>query len=168
MFHFAAPEVNGLGVSTLTPGLSRSSQVWMSFGLPLRTMSETTDLRHEALVRRWSAQSSATRPALTRRVMSGSSENATTSAGRPASTARLWSPEAPKDSVNDDALARRGLLEARDDLVVDDLRGRVGDERELRRAACPTTPWPSLRLRRCRRRHRSRPPRGRRAASERR
>ena len=43
MFHFAAPEVNGLGVSTLMPGLSRSSHVWMPFGLPLRTMSETTD-----------------------------------------------------------------------------------------------------------------------------
>ena len=43
MFHFAAPDVNGLGVRTLMPGLSRSSQVWMFFGLPLRTMSETTD-----------------------------------------------------------------------------------------------------------------------------
>ena len=32
--------------------------------------------------------------------MSGSSENATTSAGRPAATARLWSPEAPYDWVN--------------------------------------------------------------------
>src|SRR4051812_5729714 len=44
MFHFAAPDVNGFGVRTLTPGLSRSSHVWMPFGLPLRTMSETTDL----------------------------------------------------------------------------------------------------------------------------
>ena len=38
-------------------------------------------------------------PSLTSRVMSGSSEKATTSAGNPDSTARLWSPEAPKDSV---------------------------------------------------------------------
>src|SRR4029078_12391965 len=34
-----------------------------------------------------------------------------------------------------DAPARRGLAEARDDLVVDDLRRGVGDERELGRAA---------------------------------
>ena len=108
MFHFAAPDVNGFGVRTLMPGLSRSSQVWMPFGLPLRTMSETTDLETSPLCA-LAAQSSATSPALTRRVMSGSSEKATTSAVRPDSTARLWSPEAPKDSENDDALARRGL-----------------------------------------------------------
>src|SRR5690349_22156683 len=96
-FHFAAPDVNGLGVRTWMPGLSRSSQVWMFFGLPLRTMSATTDLDTSPL---WAfaAQSSDTSPALTRRSMSGASEKATTSADRPDSTARLWSPEAPKDS----------------------------------------------------------------------
>src|SRR3954465_9794581 len=99
MFHFAAPLVNGFGVSTLTPGLSRSSQVWMFFGLPLRTMRLTTDFETKPLVG-VAAQSSATSPALTRRSMSGASENATTSAGRPDSTARLWSPDAPKDSLN--------------------------------------------------------------------
>src|SRR4030095_5382310 len=100
MFHFAAPDVNGFGVRTLMPGLSRSSHVWMPFGLPLRTMRETTDLEIRPL---WalSAQVSDTRPALTRRVMSGSREKATTSAARPDSTARLWSPEAPKDSENE-------------------------------------------------------------------
>ena len=36
--------------------------------------------------------------------MSGASEKATTSAARPASTARLWSPEAPKDSENETPL----------------------------------------------------------------
>ena len=103
MFHFAAPDVNGLGVSTLIPGLSRSSHVWMPFGLPLRTMSETTDLETRPLCA-LAAQSSATSPALTRRVMSGSSEKATTSAASPASTARLWSPDAPKDSENETPL----------------------------------------------------------------
>jgi hypothetical protein len=44
-------------------------------------------------------QSSATRPALTSRVMSGSSENATISALRPDSTARLCSPDAPYDCL---------------------------------------------------------------------
>ena len=70
------------------PGLSRSSHVWMFFGLPLRTMSETTDLDTSPLCA-LAAQSSDTSPALTRRVMSGSSEKATMSAARPDSTARL-------------------------------------------------------------------------------
>src|SRR5438552_629185 len=39
-------------------------------------------------------------PAWTSRVMSGSSENSTTSAFWPAVTARLWSPDAPNDWVN--------------------------------------------------------------------
>ena len=40
-------------------------------------------------------QPASTSPALTRRVMSVSSEKATTSAFSPEATARLWSPEAP-------------------------------------------------------------------------
>ena len=43
MFHCAPPEVNGFGVMTSTPSLTRSSQVWMSFGLPLRTAKTTTE-----------------------------------------------------------------------------------------------------------------------------
>ena len=39
-----------------------------------------------------------------------------------------------------DALALGGLLEVGDDLVVDDLGGRVGDERQLGAAARPTRP----------------------------
>ena len=72
----------------------------MFFGLPLRTMKETTEVvtRPSFGVR---SQSSATRPASTSRVMSGSMENETTSAFRPASTARLCSPEAPNDVLND-------------------------------------------------------------------
>jgi hypothetical protein len=95
----AAPEVNGLGVSTSTPGLSRSAQVLMFFGLPGRTMNETIDVVTRPLVGVW-FHSGATMPASTRRVMSGSTENDTTSAFSPASTARLWSPEAPKEDLN--------------------------------------------------------------------
>jgi hypothetical protein len=45
-------------------------------------------------------QSGETRPPSTSFVTSGSSESATTSAGRPAATARDWSPDAPYDCVN--------------------------------------------------------------------
>ena len=44
MFHFAPPEVNGLGVITSTPSLVRSSQDLMFLGLPLRVASTTTEL----------------------------------------------------------------------------------------------------------------------------
>jgi hypothetical protein len=94
MFHFAAPLVNGFGVSTLTPGRSRSSHVRMCFGLPLRTMRLTTDFETRPCVGVL-VQSRLTSPSLTSRSMSGASENVTTSAARPDSTARLWSPEAP-------------------------------------------------------------------------
>ncbi len=94
MFHWAAPEVNGLGVMTSMPSLVRSSQVVTPFGLPLRVTNTTTEL----LTKPFSGpafQSASTRPASTRRVMSGSSEKATMSAARPSATARLCSPDAP-------------------------------------------------------------------------
>ena len=96
MFHFAEPDEAGFGVMISTPGFTRSSHVWMFSGLPSRTTNETTDEVAMPLVS-LSFQSSATRPASTRRVMSGSSEKCTRSASRPPSTARLWSPEAPYD-----------------------------------------------------------------------
>ena len=43
MFQRAPPEVNGFGVITWTPGLIRSSQVLMFFGLPLRVAMTTTE-----------------------------------------------------------------------------------------------------------------------------
>ena len=92
----AAPELNGLGVSTWTPGLSRSSQVLMFLGLPLRTTKETTEVVTRPLLGPW-FQSGLTRSASTSRIMSGSVENVTTSAFWPASTARDWSPDAPND-----------------------------------------------------------------------
>ena len=87
-----------MGVITWVPDLVRSAQVWMLLGLPLRTaMTATEAVTMPPCTPAF--QSVATMPSLTRRAMSGSSEKATTSAANPASTARLWSPEAPKDSV---------------------------------------------------------------------
>ena len=42
-FQRAPPDVNGFGVITSTPSCSRSSQVSMPFGLPLRTAKTTTE-----------------------------------------------------------------------------------------------------------------------------
>ena len=86
-FHLAEPELSGLGVTTSIPGCSRSSQSLMFFGLPLRTTNDTTDPNGTP----WVAsvfQSLATLSALTRRVMSGSTEKLTMSAGLPSTTAR--------------------------------------------------------------------------------
>src|SRR5256714_2137044 len=99
MFQRAPPEVNGFGVTIFTPGLARSFQPVMCFGFPLRTPRATTEsvtipLCGPAL------QFAVTMPSFTSLVTSGSSENATTSAWRPPSTVRLWSPEAPYDCVN--------------------------------------------------------------------
>ncbi len=42
-FHRAPPEVNGLGSITSTPSSTRSSQVLIPFGFPLRTAKTTTE-----------------------------------------------------------------------------------------------------------------------------
>src|SRR5436309_7475450 len=99
MFQRALPDVEGLGVITSTLGLIRSSHPVMCFGLPLRTTSTTTESVTMPLY--WLAfHALETIPALTRRVISGVVENATTSAGCPEATARLLAPEAPNDSPN--------------------------------------------------------------------
>ena len=64
MFHFAEPDEAGLGVTILTPGLIRSSQLVMCFGLPLRTTMTTTDWVQMPLVA-LSFQSLADQPAST-------------------------------------------------------------------------------------------------------
>src|SRR6202044_3833370 len=96
MFHRALPEVEGLGVITSTPGLIRSSHPVMCLGLPLRTTSTTTESL-ENPCSELAFQSADTILSLTRSVMSGVVENATTSAGWPESTARLCDPDAPND-----------------------------------------------------------------------
>src|SRR5580658_9469780 len=97
MFQRALPELNGFGVSTWMPGLTRSLQFWMFFGLPLRTTKTTTESVTKPFVGPLS-QLDATRPALTSVSMSGVREKLTTSAGCPAATARDWVPDGPKDS----------------------------------------------------------------------
>src|SRR5436305_3667861 len=96
MFHRALPDVDGLGVITSTPGLIRSSQPVMCLGLPLRTTITTTESL-EIPFSGLASQLLETIPALTRREMSGSVGNATTSAGWPVGTARLCEPDAPND-----------------------------------------------------------------------
>src|ERR1700735_13559 len=96
MFHLALPELNGLGVITETPLLTRSAHVVMCLGLPLRTTNETIELVTKPLVA-FLFQLGLTRPALTNLVISGVSEKLTTSAGRPSTTEVAWEPEAPKD-----------------------------------------------------------------------
>src|SRR4029078_7905451 len=96
MFHRAPAEVNGFGVITSTPGLTRSSQVLMFFGLPLRVASTTTEFVTNPWNLFWS-QFASTFPDLTSLSTSGASESSTTSALRPASTACSWSQEALYD-----------------------------------------------------------------------
>src|SRR5436190_1431925 len=97
-------EVTAIGVSirivcvgiTYTPGLIRSSHPAMCLGLPLRTTNTTTeslDMPFCGLA----SQLLETMLSLTKRVMSGVVEKATTSAGWPESMARLCEPEAPND-----------------------------------------------------------------------
>src|ERR1700733_3998226 len=100
MFQRALPEVEGFGVITSTPDLIRSSQPVMCLGLPLRTTSATTESLEKPFCG-FASQLADTIPSLTRRVMSGVVENATTSAGCPVSTARLCEPDAPNDWAND-------------------------------------------------------------------
>ena len=103
MFHFAEPDEPGFGVTILMPGLARSSQPLMPLGLPLRTTIATTDCVTMPLLSP-SFQSSATSSSSVSLVMSGSRERCTSSALRPAMTARAWSPEAPYDSLNSTSL----------------------------------------------------------------
>lgn len=94
MFQRAPPDVNGLGVTTSTPGFSRSSQSLIPLGLPLRTARTTTEFVTKP-PNRSRLQDSATSRSSTSLLTSGASDSATTSAGRPDLTARACSPDAP-------------------------------------------------------------------------
>src|SRR5262249_33752358 len=98
MSHFAPPELNGFGKTTCTPGLIRSSQLRMCFGLPLRRTKTTTE-RDTMPPYLLPAHDLSTCFDTTRRVMSPSTEKLTTSAGRPAATALLCTSEAANESV---------------------------------------------------------------------
>src|ERR1044072_7810553 len=102
-FQRAPPDVNGFGVTICTPGFSRSFHVFSFFGLPSRTMKTTTERVTMPLYLSL-FHLCATSFFWTSDVMSGASENATTSALRPDATARLCSPDAPYDCENDTSL----------------------------------------------------------------
>ncbi len=72
----------------------------MFFGLPCRTTRATTEPNGVLLLGYCVFQSLSTTPAVTSRVMSGSTEKFTTSAGTRRATLRDWSPEAPYDCEN--------------------------------------------------------------------
>src|SRR5690348_6149314 len=102
-FQRAPPEVNGFGVTTDTPGLTRSSQVRMCFGLPGRTTKTTTDFVTKPLYLLF-AQFLATILLSTSSCISGASDRSRMSACRPLMTASAWVPEAPYDWENETPL----------------------------------------------------------------
>ena len=127
MFHFAPPEVNGLGVITSTPSFVRSSQVLMFLGLPLRVASTTTELVTKP------SYSSLFQSA---RDLLGLDELVDVGRERQRDDVRL---EAGLDGpglvtgravglLEADVLAVGGVLEGGNDLLVRLLRRRVGDE----------------------------------------
>ena len=86
-FHFAAPEESGFGVTIPTPGFKRSLQFLIFFGLPSRTAKTTIEFVAMPLAD-CLFHFASTRPALTRSSMSSPVDSCTTSALRPAATAR--------------------------------------------------------------------------------
>src|SRR6476661_3950084 len=94
--HRAPPELNGFGKTTPTPGFTRSSQVRMCFGLPLRRTKTTTDFETMPWYLLF-AQVLSTSLASTSRFMSVSIEKLTTSAGSPAATALLCTSDAANE-----------------------------------------------------------------------
>src|SRR5437660_10395916 len=97
--HRAPPELNGFGKTTSTPGFTRSSQVLMCFGLPLRSTKTTTDFETMPLYLLLD-QFLSTSFASTSLSTSVEMEKLTTSAGRPAATALLCTSGAAKDGEN--------------------------------------------------------------------
>src|SRR5688572_27334422 len=84
-------------MTTLTPGLARSVQSLMPFGLPLRTRITVVEVLGAALLGRRLAQSVAIRPRLAIASMSLDWFMVTTSASRPSITERACLLEPPCD-----------------------------------------------------------------------
>ena len=93
-FQRAPPEVNGFGVITWTPGLTRSSQPLMCFGLPLRTTKTTTESETMPLCA-FAAQFFGDEALADEQVDVRGERERDEVGGWPAATARAWSPEAP-------------------------------------------------------------------------
>ena len=99
----------------------------MFFGLPLRTTSDTTEVNGMPLVAS-AFQSLSTLLALTRRVMSGSTEKLTMSAGFAVDDAARLVARRAVGRRHRDALAVGGGRERRDDLAPARLGHGVSDE----------------------------------------
>src|SRR5262245_9570350 len=103
MFQRAEPELKGFGVTTCTPGLTRSAQPLMCLGLPLRTAKTTTVFAstppYDCL-----SHFESTSPESTSRFTSPPHEKNTTSASSPDETAFAWSVDAPYDWLNETSL----------------------------------------------------------------
>src|SRR3954471_20920222 len=99
-FHFAEPEGNGSGVTTCTPGLTRSFQPWMCFGFPGRTTKATTE--SAAIPPSFAfVQDLEMRPAVATVSMSSPVERKARSAGCPATICLAWEPDGPYDWLNE-------------------------------------------------------------------
>ena len=129
MFHWAPPEVNGLGVMTSTSSFTRSSQVWMFLGLPLRTAKTTIELLTKPLVGP-DAQFAVDDAGLDQAVdVRGQREGQHVGVEAGLDRAALVAGRAV-GLLEVDALAGGRRLEVRDDLLVDLARGRVADQGE--------------------------------------
>ena len=94
MFHWAPPEVNGLGVMTSTSSLTRSSQVWMFFGVALADREHDDRVGDEAVVLVLlpvRVDEAGVDEAVDVRLQRERDDVGV----RPASTARVWSPDGP-------------------------------------------------------------------------
>ena len=115
------------------PGLSRSAQVWMFFGLPLRTTNATTDVVTSPLFGP-AFQSSDDDPRLDEAGHVGLDREADDVGLLAGLDGAALVAGGAEGRLEADALAGRGLLEVGDDLVVDDLRA---SSTRRARASCP-------------------------------
>ena len=126
-FHLALPELKTLGVITLTPGLMRSAQVVMCFGLPGRTMNETMEFVTMPLVGVRSHELD-TRPALTTLVMSGVEREVHEVGGQPVDHRGGLGARGPEGGGDGDTRPGLGLGEGGGQRAVGGLWRRVGHQ----------------------------------------
>ena len=98
-FHLALPELNGLGVMTVTPVFTRSAPGRDVLGISLPDDERDDGVGDAAHRSAPLFQLGATRPALTNLVMSGVSGTMYVGEGNPSTTAVDCDPDAPKDWV---------------------------------------------------------------------
>ena len=130
MFHWAPPEVSGLGVMTTTSSRMRSSQVCDVLGVAGADGEGRRRCCGRCPCARCRPSPAATMPGSTSRSTSGHSASATTSAGQARRHGAALVAGRAVGLLELDARARLGGLEQRDDLRVRLARRGVGDERQ--------------------------------------